>query len=88
MQLKAEEDPSKEYVGTLSSRHYTITSQMDQKMRGPRPTEGRVNRSYRSEGALNYRRSGHPDVTYNYYNSSSFTSPNALPVYTPIEVYV
>ncbi len=67
---KAEEDPSKEYVGILSNRHYMIiTSQMDQKMRGPRPAEGRVNMSYRSDGTLSNRRSGNPDATYNNYNS-------------------
>ncbi len=66
MQPKAEEDLSKEHVGTLSSRHYTITSRMVQKMRGPRPIEGRVNRSYRSDGALSYRRSGNPNVTSKY----------------------
>ncbi len=64
MQPKAEEDPSKEYVSTLSSRCCMISSQMDQKMSGPRPGEARVNRSYRSDSALSYRRSGHPDITY------------------------
>ncbi len=71
MQPKAEEDPSKEWVGTLSNRHHTITSQMDRTMRGPCPVEGRVNGSYRSDGTQSYRRSGHPDVTSNSYNSYS-----------------
>ncbi len=32
-------------------------------MIGPRPTEGRVDRSYRSDGVPGYGRSGYPDIT-------------------------
>ncbi len=58
---------------------------MDQKMRGPRPAEGRVNISYGSDGALRYRRSGHPDFTHNYNNS--YTNPTIVVcMYTYINV--
>ncbi len=45
-------------------------------MRGPRPAEGRVNRSYGGDGALSYRRSGLPDVTYKNYNFHTNPNPN------------
>ncbi len=41
-------------------------------MIGPRPAEGRVIRSYSSDGAQSYRRSGHPDVTPKYDNSNIY----------------
>ncbi len=45
-------------------------------MRGPHPTEGRVNWNYRNDGgdASNYGRSGYMDVPPNLYNSNK--NPN------------
>ncbi len=62
-------------------------NEMDQKMRGPRPTEGRVNRSYMSDGAPSYGRLGYPDVTPSYDNSYSKGEGSAS-VSAPFEVFV
>ncbi len=40
-------------------------------MRCPRPTEGRVNRSYESDDTSSYGHLGYPDVTPSYNNSYS-----------------
>ncbi len=46
-------------------------------MRGPRLTEGRVDRSYRSDGARGYGRLGYLVVTRSSYNY--YINPNSKP---------
>ncbi len=61
----------------------------DTKMRGPRPSVGRVNRDYDSDGpgAVRYGRSG--TEGHNYYNSYTNPRPNTetvICIYTSIDV--
>ncbi len=56
-------------------------------MRGPCPAEGRVIRSYSSDGAQSYRRSGHPDVIQSYYNSNMEAGDGRSPARYSFPVY-
>ncbi len=50
-------------------------------MRGPRPTEGRVNWNYRSDGGStsSYGRSGYMDLPPNVNHSITYSNPNPNP---------
>ncbi len=51
-------------------------------MRGPRPTEGLVERSYRSDCAPVYGRLGYPVVTPSFHNSYSLSVYCTICLYT------
>ncbi len=51
------------------------TNRKDTRMRGLRPTEGRVDRSCKGDGEPNNGRLGYPVVTPSFYNS--YINPNS-----------